>query len=282
MPLLTKHKIYLARAAYRAVALTRGVAGLGTTIQARRSGILWSLDLAEGIDFAIYLLGAFERSTARTLQSAVSPNATVLDIGANIGAHTLPLARFVGPQGRVYAFEPTDWAFAKLRANLDLNPDLASRVEAYQAFLTNNKEGALQAEIYSSWPLEDKAGLHPKHLGQRMLTTGATVYTLDDFVAAHKIACVDLIKIDVDGHEYQALSGGRSMLERDHPTLVMELSPYVHDETNGNFPGLIELLRDCGYSARDIANGKPVPLETAKLRKLIPDGASINIIALKQ
>ena len=60
----------------------------------------------------------------------------VLDIGASIGAHTLLLASLVGPNGRVMAFEPDDFAFRKLRRNLDLNPQVTSRVETLRCFLT--------------------------------------------------------------------------------------------------------------------------------------------------
>ena len=78
------------------------------------------------IDFAIYLGGMFERNTALALRKLVRPSSLVLDIGANIGAHTLRLANLVGSSGRVFAFEPTDFAYSKLQANLDLNPALAS------------------------------------------------------------------------------------------------------------------------------------------------------------
>src|SRR3984893_15716811 len=103
-----------------------------------RGGINYELDLSQGIDFAIFLGNIYERQTRAALRKLVSPGSLVLDIGANIGAHTLPLAQLVGPNGRVMAFEPTDFAFRKLSRNLGLNPSLAARVEAYHCFLTAN------------------------------------------------------------------------------------------------------------------------------------------------
>src|SRR5208283_4389599 len=104
--LTTKQKVWLAARAYRCVSLGRSALGKGNGATVSRGGLRWQLDLSEGIDFAIYLLGAFERSTVITLQKLVKPGDMVFDIGANIGAHTLGLARSVGPAGRVYAFEP--------------------------------------------------------------------------------------------------------------------------------------------------------------------------------
>src|SRR4051812_5528651 len=131
----TKTKIALAGLAYRAVRLVRSAVSLPDKIQVGRRGVTWALDLNEGIDFSIFLLGSFEPSTVGTLQYLVRPGDVVLDIGANVGSHTLRLAQFVGTAGRVYAFEPTDYAFQKLQKNLTLNPLLAARVTAEQIML---------------------------------------------------------------------------------------------------------------------------------------------------
>jgi hypothetical protein len=149
----TATKIGIATALHEVVRFGRGLAGLPDKGIFSRRGITYDLDLAQGIDFAIYLGGMFERTTAVALAGLTEPSSLVLDIGANIGAHTLLLASLVGPNGRVMAFEPTDFAFRKLRRNLDLNPQLASRVETLRCFLTANDGTSIPSAIYSSWPL---------------------------------------------------------------------------------------------------------------------------------
>ena|SRR5258707_9043467 len=277
--LTTKTKISLASLAYRCIAAARAVAGKDDSVIVNRSGIRWSLDLSEGIDFSIYLLGAFEPSTAATLQKLVKPGDVALDIGANIGAHTLGLARSVGPNGRVFAFEPTDFAFEKLQRNLALNPELASRTVASQVLLVSSPSDDSQPEIYASWPLENTNGVHPKHRGRLATTRHAVVETLDRFVAANKIDRVDFIKIDVDGHELPVLRGSLGVLTRLHPVLLMEMSPYVHAEERNSFAAMVALLRNAGYSIQDAATWEPLPLDAPKLEEMIPDGASINVIA---
>ena len=277
--LTTKQKVWLAARAYRCVSLGRSALGEGNTATVSRGGLRWQLDLSEGIDFAIYLLGAFERSTVVTLQKLVKPGDLVFDIGANIGAHTLGLARSVGPAGRVYAFEPADFAFAKLRANLALNPDLDARTFPRQILLSASLSEAPETEIYASWPLEAKDAVHPKHRGALVTTKGAVVDTLDRFVEREGIARLDLIKMDVDGHELPVLQGGLAVLKKFRPTLVMELSPYVHREHHHDFAQFVALLREAGYSLQDATSWNPLPLDAARLEALIPDGASINAIA---
>ena len=66
------------------------------------------------------------------------------------------------------AFEPTDFAFRKLRRNLELNPSLASRVDAFHCFLTASDGASVPNAIYSSWPLARwRRGLHAKDLAAR-------------------------------------------------------------------------------------------------------------------
>src|SRR5450756_2039953 len=138
----------------------------------------------------------FERSTAVALARLTEPSSLVLDIGANIGAHTLHLANLVGPNGRVMAFEPTDFAYRKLSRNLELNPSLASRVEAFHCFLTASDGASVPNAIYSSWPLAMEAGLHAKHLGREMQTEQAQARSIDSILDEHANRKVQLVKLD--------------------------------------------------------------------------------------
>ncbi len=73
---------------------------------ARIDGITYELDLTQYIDSTIYFQGSFEAETTAVIERLVEPGMVVLDIGANIGSHTLRLARLVGQNGLVIAFEP--------------------------------------------------------------------------------------------------------------------------------------------------------------------------------
>ena len=139
----TAQKIAAAKLAYRVIHGLRALGGRGDETVVTRHGIRYALDLAQGIDFAIYLFGQFEPATAAAYARHVRPGATVLDIGANIGAHSLRLAQQAGPGGRVIACEPTAYGRDKLRRTLALNPALAPRVELIQCFLGARDEAAV-------------------------------------------------------------------------------------------------------------------------------------------
>jgi len=146
----TNHKISIARLLCFAVMVARKLFGLSADVTVKRREIIWSLNLKEGIDFSIYLLGGFEVRTLKRYAQFVKEGDVVLDIGANIGAHTLPLSQLVGKSGKVVAFEPTDYAFQKLQANLALNPVLALRTDARQVMLMDSESDHIPPAVYSS------------------------------------------------------------------------------------------------------------------------------------
>lgn len=278
MIITTAQKIALATIAYRLVALGRWMLGLSQQVESTRGGIRWRLDLMEGIDFSIFALGGFEPATLNLYRTLVPAGGVVLDIGANIGSHTLPLAKLVGPDGRVIAFEPTEFAIKKLQANAELNPELAQRIESYQLMLVAHPTDALEPAIYSSWPLSDAEGLHEKHRGKMMSTTGARAATLDQFVTERKLDDVHFIKIDVDGHEPAVLAGGCETLRRFKPQLLMEFAPYLFKDKLDGFESMLQLLDELGYAFFDANTGKSLPKDSPSLFRQIPEGASCNVL----
>ena len=276
--LSTRAKIALAAIVHRIVTALRRLAGYGSTVKVTRSGLRWDLDLDEGIDFSIWLLGAFERRTIAAYSRLVRPGMTVLDIGANIGAHTLPLARLVGANGSLIAIEPTVWAIGRLQTNVALNPDLASRIHIRQAMLVERADAALPGSLYASWPL--LAGeVHPILRAQAKSTAGAEALMLDTLLERAGITHVDFVKLDVDGHECAVLRGGMKMFNRDRPAMILELSPYILEEAGHSIDELLDMLSDCGYQLHSLESDRPLPMDTAGLRSLIPKNGGVNAIA---
>ncbi len=273
----TRRKIALAASLSRAVVLARRGLGSSSRARIRRRGISWELDLEEGIDFAIYLFGAFEPDTVRAYRRLITPGAVVVDVGANIGAHTLHLARAVGSTGRVLAFEPTDFAFGKLLRNLELNPELACRVTAVQAFLGPAERDGAVPPLYSSWPLTAGDDLNDRHGGRRMQARGARRTSLD---AAAGDSPVQLIKLDVDGYECGVLQGAPELLRKHHPMLVLELAPSELSDAGSSVAELMAILKQAGYRLYDLNGRRDVSMEASELLRDLPPGRSRNVLAI--
>lgn len=277
--LKTKHKIRLARSLQILVMAIRNAFGLPPVASVARGGLHWQLDLREGIDFSIWLLGCFEPETVRCYSRLIRAGDTVLDVGANIGAHTLPIARLVGTTGRVIAFEPTDYAFTKLAKNVAANPAISGRIRCVQTMLVDVAEGFSPPPLYSSWPLASEAGSHAEHQGRLMASTRATATSLDAVVDELALERVDCIKLDIDGFECQMLRGSSASLARWQPAIVMELAPYVLEEHGGSVEEMLSLLYQHGYSLYALDGRKRLPADPIEIRRMIPDGASLNVLA---
>lgn len=276
----TNHKILVARELSRVMVGMRWLLGRPSTLLARRRGAWWSLDLREGIDLSIYLLGGFEVRTLAQYARLLRPGDIVLDIGANIGAHTIPLAMLVGATGRVISFEPTAWAFRKQLANIALNPEIAARINPHQMLLVGSSESALPEAICSSWPMERAADLDQQHGGRRMSTSGAICMKLDDLLEREGIQRINLVKLDVDGNELDVLRGASRMLHVLRPPIILELAPFVHKHEPTRFDDLIGMLKSASYRLEEMTTHRSLPMDPCALRSRIPQGGGINALAL--
>lgn len=273
----TAAKVRIARGLFSILSRVRRLAGLNPSrVQCIRGGIRWDLDLSEGIQLALYLR-LYERGTYARLRTLTQAGATVLDIGANIGAHTLPLAQAVGPTGRVVAVEPTEAAFSALSRNIGLNPSLATRIHAVQMAL-GAPGGALEASYYARWGLTHEEGRHPVLMGTRHDAASARFSTVDALVRETGLSSVGLIKMDVDGREVRVLRGAAHVLGTWRPTVVFEACPYLLEEFGASLAELLQSFEPYGYEILDEDTMRPVGSAEA-LGRSIPAGGSRNLVA---
>ncbi len=277
--LTTRQKIALAQAARALVRGWRHATGRSRRGIFRRQGICYELDLDEGIDFSVYLFGCFEPCTVHRYRKLIQPGQTVLDIGANIGAHTLQFARLVSPWGQVYAFEPTAYAFSKLKQNVQLNRELSTCIELRRCFLAATAAEGPPPKVYSSWPLVGAGDERQRtHLGALKSTEGASVTSVDRFVAEAGLKRLDWIKLDVDGYEIDVLRGAGSALRFLRPKLIMELAPHCFGELGFDFGELVGLLQRHGYRMRELFSARELPLDAGFLLRRFPVGVVVNVL----
>jgi len=205
-----------------------------------RNGIKYELDLNEGIDMAIYFQGCWERDVTSSINKFVERGMTVLDAGANIGAHTLRLAKLVGEDGKVIAFEPMSWAYAKLERNVSLN-NFNNIVLEKCALSDVNLEGKL-TYFQTSWHVGGVSAPNSK------LAEPVNFITLDDYVRANNIDNIDFIKMDVGGYEYKVIQGGVESIRKFFPIMIMQTGNTPLERSGDRLENLIDLLSSIGYS----------------------------------
>jgi FkbM family methyltransferase len=229
----------------------------------------------------LFLFGKFEYEiikTIRELNLKDNKNTSILDIGANIGAHSLQIAQQL-PSSNIYSIEPTDFAYNKFLVNLSVNTKLARNIHPHQVFLTDNIY-IKPKKIYSSCNLNSFEKKHHNHGGILKTLKNSDIFTLDKFIEKKKISNIKLIKLDVDGSEFQVLSGGKKLIMKSRPYIIMELAPYLYPQFGYNYKDLVRLISSYGYSFFSINPIKKI-LDLDCFIENIKNGSSKNILLNK-
>ena len=269
---LTLFKLKIARVLYWCVRLF--VRDDHRTVE--RRSIHYDLDLSEGFDLSLLLFGEFQGHVARCRYLNLPNDAVVFDVGANFGIMSLQYSKLV-ERGHVHAFEPTDYAFAKLKRNLQLNPNLAGRVTANQLFVSSSTSAKANLKAHSSWKINGQNGkAHPLHGGTVQIATNVPAITLDDYCIQQDIKRVDFIKIDTDGHEYDVLCGARKTISAYHPAIIFEVGVYVMKEHGITFDHYLSFFEPLGYQLMDSKSGRRINRDN--YQQQIPLKSTIDVL----
>ena len=173
--------------------------------------------------------------------ASLHPGSAAIDVGASLGEWTVPLARAVGPNGRVLAVEPVLRSAAALEATLTANSLRQAQV-ARCAVGDHEGSAEIAVPIVTS-ARSDTGTARIGVVGPGHQTLSVCVRTLDSLAGEFGLDRVDLIKVDVEGHERRVLDGAASILERFRPTLVIETG----HEADGDRPAIRDRLCGLGY-----------------------------------
>lgn len=201
-----------------------------------------------------------EKSEQAFYNNYLKSGMTVFDIGANIGDITLMFSKLVGPTGTVHSFEATGSTFAQLEENVKLANCANVRVNH---LAVADSLGSLQFYIYDQEHsrLNSLADRPLGNYGMAVSPIGVEevqAITVDSYCEQHKIEFIDLLKVDVEGAEYQVLKGANRMLrEKRVRCCTFEFGQTTFDM--GNKPEEIRVyLRSCGYRIRNMVKWAPV------------------------
>lgn len=176
--------------------------------------------------------GEFSEGETDLFRQLLQPGMTAVEVGANMGAHTLSIAQFVGPQGRVLAFEPQRGMFQILCANLALNG--LEQVEPHWA-AAGSAPGHITVPRLDGRAKQNFGGLAIG--GAHQQGDKVRLVTLDSF----DLPACHVLKIDVEGMEAEVVRGAEATIRRHAPVI------YAENDRPDKSPGLITLLQSLGY-----------------------------------
>lgn len=203
---------------------------------------------------------AVERAEWTFYTSYLQEGMIVFDVGANVGLLTLFFSHFVRSAGQVHAFEPVSATFARLKTICELAQ--CQNVTLNQAAVTD-QPGVAQLNLYdtaySTWNTMAQRPLRDYGIAMDSVAVeDVTTLTIDSYCEQHRIDHIDLLKIDVEGAEYQVLLGARRMLtEKRIAGCIFEFGQTTADM--GNTPAAIRMyLNEVDYHLRNVVRRDPL------------------------
>jgi len=176
----------------------------------------------------------------------VGPREVCLDVGGHLGVYALLLAELVGPEGRVFTFEPYGPSADLLWRTLEAN-GVMDRVELVRAAVDSTDGG--QVSLFAG-DSPSEVSVHAN--ATRPLRLEVPKVSLDAFAQGRGLDRVDLVKMDIEGAEARALRGAVDLIRRFRPKILLEAHGRPGTEA-------IEFLRGLGYTIT-LVSGEPADM----------------------
>lgn len=215
--------------------------------------IKMSCDLTKDIQRQIYFFGGYEEELTQIWSDMSGESSTIFDVGANVGLYSLLAAR-KKPTALVHAFEPTPALVEIIKTNLKLNGlqnvvlNMAAVGQAPgQAFL-HRCAGANQSNEGMNFVSQT---------GQDEFDVATEVVALDDYCQQRGITSIALLKMDIEGSEYNAILGCQTLLQNKAiGCIFMELVEWDANRSGNSTTDIKKLLWKHGYQMYSLEHGK--------------------------
>lgn len=215
------------------------------------------------MEYLSYYLGEYESPHLNALLSFLPDGGTFVDIGANIGYFAVSIGNRRRKDGsRVYAFEPLPVNYEALLANIKLN-HLQEVVSSYRIALSNidapltmqviafDTDQTANAVVLGGWDGYPHVKLRCEVPAKRF----------DDWIAAHDLGRIDVVKIDVEGHELQVFEGMIETLRKYRPVIYAECNESFFREQQISIRDVEKLVAPLGYTFHQLVSGELVRVE---------------------
>ncbi len=213
------------------------------------------------------LIGGREQEVPvkKTLMNNINEGDTIIDVGANMGEFSIIAAKKVGQKGRVISIEPLKQAVSWLEKNLTLN--CFSNYEILEKAIGKNK-GIMT--LYQKSESSQHGILDPDISEKKLVNAGEIIVdTIDDIISSRNITKVEMLKIDVEGFEYEVLCGCKnSFKENKIKKIICEIHSKFLKKKGLDKNSIYAILKENGFSISALDSNEERPHILATLSKV--------------
>ncbi len=210
-----------------------------------RRGLNYWLTYPEDIGYeSLIVYRDYETGTSDLFEKILREGDTVYDIGANLGWYTTLAAKLVGKTGKVHAFEPVPKIYQKLLRNCQANEELETQIEVH-GFAVSDVEKDFELFSYEGLPhgLTSAKALYGSH-SEKLNSTRVHAKTLDQIWLSSGKPEIKMVKVDVEGVEFDVLLGAKQLIQEQGPIWLVEINYRTSEAFNWSPQQLLDFLKD--------------------------------------
>lgn len=216
-----------------------------------RNGINYKLDISDVVDWFIYF--GLKDDAHDVLFRMCNEGNVVFDVGTNIGSVLMNIAKRVGVNGKVFGFEPDPTNYQRCMSNLNLNT--FKNINVLHSGLGEKKSNG-----YLKVGVKDNRGMNRVEKNKSDNSVNIALTTMDDFVSENNIKRLDLIKMDVEGYEYNVLKGAQKTIAFLRPKMFIEINDDLLRMQETSAKSVISMLCELNYKAINSRTSKTISI----------------------
>lgn len=236
---------------------------------------------------ALFIKGIYDPNSIIVINSLLPKDGVFIDVGASFGYFSILATQAVGENGKVIAIEPSSRDYKRLVDNIKIN-NLEDIVSTYRIAISDMGGTELLNIATEERSALNTLGNEFASKGvEKIATENVDAIALDDFVIAHNIRRVDVIKLDIEGSELKALRGARKTIMRYRPAVMLGVNSNALKASGTDHDEIQQTLSELGYKAYKIVTDdktfvlQPIPdltKESAKVVFCLPENAILPVL----
>lgn len=199
------------------------------------------------IECSILIEGNYEREINRIFSISLKEGDIAIDIGANIGLHSLRMAGYTGKTGYVLCYEPLEYLQRKILKNIQLNS--FSNIHLFPFALSDKDADKVFPMDEKIWN-QGNFSIGPNEQGTQSQLVKIKI--ADHLPEINQLNSLQLIKIDVEGFELNVLKGLKNTISKFRPRIIFEYNEYHWKENNQSISDCYNFLKEYNYSLYQI------------------------------
>lgn len=201
------------------------------------------------IEWSLLSTGTYEDEINKLIRISLRPGDNALDIGANIGLQSIRMAQCIGHQGHVYSFEPLSYLQNKFKRNIGLNR--LDNVTLFPVALSD-EPGEISISINEGDWNQGTFNIQYKGTGNK--TEQVLIKVADQIDEIQALTHLSLIKIDVEGFEFQVIRGLEATIKKCRPRIIFEYDSDYWKATGQQITDCYSFLTNLNYTLYQITS----------------------------